>query len=68
MNGRNYGEKNHDEQYEKRAAGCSGLRTDPAGRGNCLCPVAAGSHAAARIDRKRSAGCSQDLSSLGTEG
>ena len=43
MNGRNYGEKNHDEQYEKQAAGCSGLRTDPAGRGKCICPVAAGS-------------------------
>ena len=32
MNGRNYGEKSHVEQYEKRAAGCSGLRTDPAPR------------------------------------
>ena len=27
MNGRNYGEKNHDEQYEKQAAGCSGQNT-----------------------------------------
>ena len=26
MNGRNYGEKSHVEQYEKQAAGCSGLR------------------------------------------